>query len=43
MDERIEKWLYDIKSAIDEINSYFESEEKDFSSISVKCNVKKSY
>jgi uncharacterized protein with HEPN domain len=30
MDERIEKWLYDIKSAIDEINSYFATEEKDF-------------
>ena len=30
MDERIEKWLYDIKTAIDEINSYFESQEKDF-------------
>jgi uncharacterized protein with HEPN domain len=30
MDERILKWLYDIKIAIDEINGYFESNEKDF-------------
>lgn len=30
MDERILKWLFDIKQAIDEINSYFEKEEKDF-------------
>jgi uncharacterized protein with HEPN domain len=30
MDERILKWLFDIKMAIDEINSYFEKEEKDF-------------
>lgn len=30
MDDRILKWLYDIKMSIDEINSYFEKEEKDF-------------
>jgi uncharacterized protein with HEPN domain len=30
MDERIEKWLYDIRFAIDEINSYFREEEKNF-------------
>jgi uncharacterized protein with HEPN domain len=30
MDERILKWLYDIQSAIKEIDSYFEKEEKDF-------------
>jgi len=30
MDERILKWLYDIKMSVDEINSYFEKEEKDF-------------
>ena len=30
MDERIEKWLFDIKIAIDEINGYFETDAKDF-------------
>ncbi len=30
MDERILKWLYDIKMSIDEINEFFEREEKDF-------------
>jgi uncharacterized protein with HEPN domain len=30
MDDRILKWLYDIQSAIKEIDSYFEKEEKDF-------------
>nr|WP_315195765.1 HepT-like ribonuclease domain-containing protein [uncultured Flavobacterium sp.] len=30
MDERILKWLFDIKMAIDEIDSYFVNEEKDF-------------
>ena len=30
MDERILKWLYDIKLAIDEIESYFEGEDKNF-------------
>ncbi|MDR0866541.1 MAG: hypothetical protein LBO74_16655 [Candidatus Symbiothrix sp.] len=31
MDERIEKWLYDIRIAIDEINSYFANVPKIFS------------
>ena len=31
MDERIEKWLFDIRIAIDEINSFFENENKFFS------------
>jgi len=30
MDERILKWLFDIKIAINEIESYFESSEMDF-------------
>lgn len=30
MDERILKWLYDIKFAISEIESYFEGKEKNF-------------
>ena len=30
MDERILKWLFDIKLAIEEIDSYFESSEMDF-------------
>lgn len=30
MDERIEKWLYDIRQSIEEVNSYFEEEEKNF-------------
>lgn len=30
MDERILKWLYDIKMAIDEIDGYFINEQKDF-------------
>jgi hypothetical protein len=30
MDERINKWLYDIKLSIDEIESFFVSFEKDF-------------
>lgn len=30
MDERILKWLYDIKIAIDEIDGYFLEEPKDF-------------
>ncbi len=31
MEERLLKWLYDIKLAIDEIESYFENESKIFS------------
>jgi uncharacterized protein with HEPN domain len=30
MDERILKWLFDIRIAIEEVNGYFENEEKDF-------------
>ena len=30
MDERILKWLYDIKIAIEEIDGYFEDREKNF-------------
>ena len=30
MDERILKWLYDIKICIDEINGFFKPEERDF-------------
>lgn len=30
MDERILKWLYDIKMSIDEIDNFFMEEEKDF-------------
>ena len=30
MDERIEKWLYDIRLAIEEIEGYFESTQKKF-------------
>jgi len=30
MDERIEKWLYDIQFAIEEIEGYFENSEKNF-------------
>lgn len=30
MDERILKWLYDIKQAIEEIDQYFENQPKDF-------------
>lgn len=33
MDERALKWLYDIKIAIDEIDGYFENEEKNSISI----------
>ena len=30
MDERILKWLFDIKSAIEEINNFFENKPKNF-------------
>ena len=30
MDERILKWLFDIKMAIEEIEGYFKNDEKDF-------------
>lgn len=31
MDERIEKWLYDVKQSTDEIDNYFAGKEKNFS------------
>lgn len=31
MDERIEKWLYDIKFSVEEIEGYFESKDIKFS------------
>jgi uncharacterized protein with HEPN domain len=37
MDERILKWLYDIKMAIDEIDGYFNTYEKDF--FKYRCNI----
>jgi uncharacterized protein with HEPN domain len=37
MDERIVKWLYDIKIGINEINDFFQNEEKDF--IKYKSNL----
>jgi hypothetical protein len=30
MDERILKWLYDIKLSIEEIESFFEGDERNF-------------
>ena len=30
MDERILKWLFDVKMSIDEINEFFNNEERDF-------------
>lgn len=32
MDERVEKWLFDIRMAIDEINGYFDDGNRNFSS-----------
>ena len=34
MDERIEKWLYDIRQAIKEIDGYFDTGETDFNKFS---------
>ena len=31
MDEKVLKWLYDIKLSIEEIESYFPNSEEDFS------------
>lgn len=33
MDEKIHKWLYDIKFAIEEIDGYFDNKQKDFFNI----------
>jgi uncharacterized protein with HEPN domain len=41
MDERILKWLYDIKSAIDEIESYFVDIPKDFNEYSSNLILKR--
>mgnify|MGYP003574970809 FL=1 len=41
MDERILKWLYDIKLAIDEIYGYFETIEKSFVSYSGNLMLKR--
>jgi len=30
MEDRVKKWLFDIKSSIEEIEEYFETEKKDF-------------
>jgi hypothetical protein len=30
MDERILKWLFDVKISIDEIDAFFENKEKNF-------------
>jgi len=30
MDDRVLKWLYDIKISLEEIEGYFETEKKDF-------------
>lgn len=30
MDERILKWLFDVKMSIEEIDGFFQSNEKDF-------------
>ena len=32
MDEMVEKWLFDVQTAIDEINSYFDVGDRNFSS-----------
>lgn len=41
MDEKILKWLYDIKSAIEEIESYFEDIPKDFNQYSQNLILKR--
>jgi uncharacterized protein with HEPN domain len=41
MDERILKWLYDIKSAIEEIESYFVDLPKDFNQYSSNLILKR--
>lgn len=41
MDERILKWLYDIKFAIEEIESYFEYEPKDLRNFSSNLILKR--
>ena len=41
MDERILKWLFDIKGAIDEIDSYFEKIPKDFNQYKLNLVLKR--
>jgi len=41
MDEKILKWLYDIKSAIEEIEGYFEDSPKDFKQYSANLILKR--
>ena len=41
MDERIEKWLYDIRFAIEEIGDYFENTEKTFTNFKQNVMLKR--
>ena len=41
MDERIEKWLYDILFAIEEINGYFENVERNFTNFKQNLMLKR--
>ncbi|MCL2329389.1 MAG: DUF86 domain-containing protein [Bacteroidetes bacterium] len=41
MDERIEKWLYDIRFAIEEIESFFENSEKIFTNFKQNLMLKR--
>ena len=41
MDERILKWIHDIKLCIDEIDSFFNESEKDFVSYSNNIMLKR--
>jgi len=41
MDERIEKWLYDIKFAVEEIESYFENNAKTFTNFQQNSMLKR--
>jgi len=41
MDERVEKWLYDIRFAIEEIDGYFENIEKTFANFKQNVMLKR--
>ena len=41
MDERILKWLFDVKMSIDEIDSFFESKQKNFFEYQANVMLKK--
>jgi len=41
MDERVEKWLYDIRLSIEEIDSYFDTGEKTFESFRQNLQLKR--